>query len=158
MPIDLEPWLFRRIVQEIPEAVVFADRTGVIRLWNSGAETMFGYSAGEVVGQTLDLIIPDRLRPRHWDGYHKVMATGVTRYGRELLATPAIRKDGRRISIEFSITLVKEDTGNVLGAAAIIRDVTARWEKEKAQRQSGARLAAPKADKEGAAAGQLGDS
>jgi PAS domain S-box-containing protein len=146
MPIDPEPSLFRRIVQEMPEAVVFADRTGVIRLWNSGAETMFGYSAGEAVGQSLDLIIPERLRPRHWDGFDKVMGTGVTRYGRELLATPAIRKDGRRISIEFSIILLKEDTGNVQGAAAIIRDVTARWEKEKAQRQSAARSAAPKRD------------
>ncbi len=136
-PIDPQAWLFQRIVQEIPEAVIFADRTGVIRLWNSGAETMFGYSAGEAVGQSLDMIIPERLRPRHWDGYHKVIASGVTRYARELLATPAIRKDGRRISIEFSITLLKEDTGKVLGAAAIIRDVTARWETEKAQRQSG---------------------
>ena len=135
-PIDPQTRLFRSIVQEIPEAVIFADRTGVIRLWNSGAETMFGYSAGEAVGQSLDMIIPERLRPRHWDGYHKVIASGVTRYARELLATPAIRKDGRRISIEFSITLLKEDTGEVLGAAAIIRDVTARWEKEKAQRQS----------------------
>jgi PAS domain S-box-containing protein len=77
------------------------------------------------------------------------MATGVTRYGRELLATPAIRKDGRRISIEFSITLFKEDGGNVVGAAAVVRDVTTRWEKEKAQRQSAARAAAPKTDKEG---------
>jgi PAS domain S-box-containing protein len=136
MTIDDQAWLFRRIVQEMPEAVVFADATGVIRLWNNGAETMFGYSAGEVVGQTLDLIIPERLRSRHWEGYHKVMATGVTRYGRELLATPAIRKDGRRISIEFSIALLKEDAGKVLGAAAVVRDVTARWEREKAQRQS----------------------
>lgn len=144
MPIDSEAWIFRRIVQEMPEAVIFADRTGVIQLWNSGAETMFGYSAGEAVGQTLDMIIPERLRPRHWDGYHKVMATGVTRYGRELLATPAIRKDGKRISIEFSITLFREDTGAVLGAAAVVRDVTARWEKEKAQRQSEARPTEPK--------------
>ena len=134
MTIDAQ--LFRRIVQEMPEAVILADATGVIQLWNSGAETMFGYSAGEVVGQTLDQIIPERLRSRHWEGYHKVMATGVTRYGRELLATPAIRKDGQRISIEFSITLLKEDGGKVLGAAAVVRDVTARWEREKAQRQS----------------------
>ena len=146
MTIDAQAWLFRRLVQEIPEAVIFADPKGLIQLWNSGAETMFGYSAGEVVGQTLDLIIPDRLRPRHWDGYEKVMATGVTRYGRELLATPAMRKDGRRISIEFSITVLKEDGGKVLGAAAVVRDVTARWEKEKAKRQSAAQPAAPKQD------------
>jgi PAS domain S-box-containing protein len=146
MTTDPQAWLFQRLVQEIPEAVIFADPTGVIRLWNSGAETMFGHSAGEAVGQTLDLIIPDRLRPRHWDGYHKVIATGVTRFGRELLATPAIRKDGRRISIEFSIALLKDDAGKVLGAAAVVRDVTARWEKEKAQRESAARPAAPKRD------------
>jgi PAS domain S-box-containing protein len=141
MTTDSQAWLFQRIVQEMPEAVIFADATGVIRLWNSGAENMFGFSAGEAVGQTLDLIIPERLRPRHWDGYHKVMGTGVTRYGRELLATPAIRKDGRRISIEFSIALLKEDAGKVLGAAAVVRDVTARWEKEKTLRQSAAQPA-----------------
>ena len=146
MTIDDQAWLFRRLVQEMPEAVIFADPKGVVRLWNSGAETLFGYSAGEIVGQTLDLIIPERLRPRHWEGFDKVMATGVTRYGRELLATPAIRKDGRRISIEFSITLLKEEGGKVLGAAAVVRDVTARWEKEKARRQSAAPPAAPKRD------------
>jgi PAS domain S-box-containing protein len=86
----------------------------------------------------LDLIIPERQRPRHWEGYRKVMATGETRYGRELLAGPAQRKDGTRISLEFSIALLRDDRGEVLGAAAILRDVTARWEREKTLR---ARLA-----------------
>jgi len=135
VPTDPHGWLVGRILQEAPEAVIFADRGGVIRLWNRGAETMFGYSSDEAVGQTLDLIIPERFRPRHWDGYHAVMATGITRYGRELLAVPAIRKDGQRISLEFSITVLRDETGEVLGAAAIIRDVTARWERERAERQ-----------------------
>lgn len=128
------PWLFQRIVDEMPEAVVVSDRAGVILLWNRGAEVMFGHSAAEAVGQTLDLIIPERYRARHWEGYRTVMATGVTRYGTELLAVPAIRKDGRRISLEFSIALLRDDSGALAGAAAIIRDVTARWEREQAAR------------------------
>jgi PAS domain S-box-containing protein len=123
-------WLFRRIVEEMPEAVIFADRHGVVRLWNRGAETMFGYSAVEALGQSLDLIIPERFRTRHWDGYRQVMATGVTGYGQRLLAVPAMRKDGQRISIEFSIALLKDDRGEVAGAAAVVRDVTARWQAE----------------------------
>ena len=123
-------WLFRRIVEEMPEAVIFADREGVVRLWNSGATTLFGYSADEALGQSLDLIIPERFRARHWEGYRQVMATGVTSYGQRLLAVPAMRKDGQRISIEFSIALMKDEHGMVAGAVAIVRDVTARWEAE----------------------------
>lgn len=131
--------LFRRIVEEMPEAVIFADRQGVVRLWNRGAETIFGYSAAEATGQSLDLIIPERFRARHWDGYRHVMATGVTSYGQRLLAVPAMRKDGQRISIEFSIALLKDGRGDVTGALAVVRDVTARWQ---AERERNARLAA----------------
>jgi len=138
-PLPLPAQLCQQLVAEAPDAIIFADRAGVIRLWNRGAEALFGYTAAEAVGQTLDLIIPERLRARHWEGYHRVMATGVTRYGRELLAVPAVHKDGRRISLEFTVTLLRDETGAPLGAAAIIRDVTARWEHEKALR---ARLAA----------------
>jgi PAS domain S-box-containing protein len=133
----LPPWLFQRVVESMPEAVVVSDGDGVIRFWNSGAEAMFGYTAAEAVGQTLDIIIPERFRARHWEGYRTVMSTGVTRYGRELLAVPAIRKDGRRISLEFSIALLRDDDGALAGAVAIIRDVTARWEREQAARARG---------------------
>jgi PAS domain S-box-containing protein len=133
-PVSPE-WLARRIVAEMPEAVIFADRDGVIQLWNRGAEAMFGYAATEAVGRTLDLIIPERHRSRHWEGYKNVMRSGSTRYGSELLAVPAVRKDGGRISIEFSIALLRGETGDVLGAAAVIRDVTARWEREKLVRE-----------------------
>ena len=128
------PWLFQRIVEEMPEAVVVSNRAGVIVLWNHAAEVMFGHSAAEAMGQSLDLIIPERYRARHWEGYRAVMASGATRYGHELLAVPAIRKDGRRISLEFSIALLRDDRGELAGAAAIIRDVTARWEREQASR------------------------
>ena len=128
------PWLFQRIVEEMPEAVIVSDRAGVIVFWNRAAEVMFGHSAAEAIGQSLDLIIPERYRVRHWAGYRTVMSTGVTRYGHELLAVPAIRKDGRRISLEFSIALLRGNSGELAGAAAIIRDVTARWERERASR------------------------
>ena len=131
--------LFRQIVEEMPEAVIFADREGMVRLWNRAAETMFGHSADEALGQSLDLIVPERFRARHWEGYRHVMATGVTSYGQRLLAVPAMRKDGQRISIEFSIALLKDERGEVTGAAAVVRDVTARWQAERELRR---RLAA----------------
>src|SRR5262245_6703055 len=132
-------WLCREIVDRAQDAIILADRDDVIRLWNSGAEAMFGYRAEEAVGQTLDLIIPERLRARHWAGYHKAMATGATRYDRQVLAVPATRKDGTSISVEFTIAVLHEPTGTLLGPAAIVRDVTARWEQERALKK---RLAA----------------
>jgi glycine cleavage system H protein len=124
-------WICQQIVEKTQDAIVFADRDGIIRLWNSGAEATFGYKANEALGQSLDLIIPDRLREQHWKGYHRVMKTGSTRYARELLEVPAIRKDGTRFPIEFTITLLRDTTGELLGAVAIMRDVTVRLQKEK---------------------------
>lgn len=135
-------WLCQRIVEGTPDAIIFADREGRIQLWNSGAEAVFGYRAEEALGQPLDLIVPENLRARHWEGYRKAMSTGVTRFGRELLAVPATRKDGTRISLEFSILLVRDDAGAVLGPVAIIRDVTVRWQREKALKQQLAALEA----------------
>jgi PAS domain S-box-containing protein len=131
------PLLFQQIIEGMAEAVIVSDRNGVIIFWNPAAEAMFGYSAAEAIGQSLDLIIPERFRARHWAGYRAVMSTGITRYGRELLAVPAMRKDSRRISLEFSIVLLRDEGGDVAGAGAIIRDVTARWERERAARTSG---------------------
>ena len=125
-------WLSQQIVEHTPDAVIFADHEGLVRLWNMGAEVMFGYTADEVIGKNLELIIPERLRQRHNEGYAKTMQTGETRYGGgELLAVPATRKDGTRISIEFSIALLKDDAGKVLGAIAVLRDVSGRWQKER---------------------------
>ncbi len=128
-------WLSERIVKSNSDAILFADREGLIRLWNEGAEAMFGYSAAEAEGKSLDLIIPENLRGRHWEGYHKVMASGVTRYGTELLSAPGIKKDGTRLSLEFSMVIVKGEEGAVLGTGAIIRDITVRFQKEKALKE-----------------------
>ncbi|MBZ5550113.1 MAG: PAS domain S-box protein [Acidobacteriia bacterium] len=130
--------LCESIVEQSPIAIVVGDREGIVRLWNAGAETMFGWSAEEALGKSMDMIIPEKHRPRHWEGYDQVMGTGVTKYGRNLLAVPALTKDGRRISIEFNVVLLKDAEGRVLGIAATMQDVTARWERDKALR---ARLA-----------------
>ena len=130
--------LYRQIVEGSPDAFILGDRSGKIRLWNAGAAAIFGFTAEEAVGQSMDLIIPERLRGRHWEGYDRVMGTRVTKYGRNLLAVPALTKDGRRISIEFNVVLLKDAEQRVLGIAATMQDVTARWERDKALR---ARLA-----------------
>jgi len=140
MTLAVDPdWLCRRIVEESPLAVLYGDREGRIRFWNAAAESIFGYKADEVLGQSMDLIIPERQRPRHWEGWDRVMATGVTRYGHDVLAVPAQKKDGTRISVEFYILLLRAPTGEILGAAAILQDVTARWQQQKELK---ARLAA----------------
>jgi len=134
-----QEWLCRRTVEESRDAVVFADREGLIRLWNPGAAAMFGYAPAEALGQPLDMIIPENLRARHTAGYRRVMAGGATRYAREVLAVPGLRKDGARLSLEFTIALIRDEAGHLLGAAAIIRDVTARFERDRELRR---RLAA----------------
>jgi PAS domain S-box-containing protein len=128
-------WLCRKIVEQSPDAIIFADREGIIKLWNTGAEAIFGHSSEETLGQSLDIIIPERLRQRHWQGYRTVMSTGVTRYGRELLAVPAMRRDGVLISVEFSMVLLRNSAAEIVGSAAIVRDVTACWQREKALKE-----------------------
>ncbi|MCJ7806459.1 MAG: PAS domain S-box protein [Clostridia bacterium] len=127
--------IYRQIIENSQDAILFANRNGIIDLWNSGAEEIFGYKKEEAIGKSLDLIIPEKLRQRHWEGYHKVMETGESRYGKELLKVPAIRKDGTSISVEFTIMLVRNLQNKIMGTAAIIRDVTERWKQEKELKQ-----------------------
>ena len=130
--------LCQQLVQECNDAIVYSDREGIIRSWNRGAEVMLGFSAEEAIGQSLDIFIPENQRARHWEGYFKVMQSGVTRYATDLLSAPALRKDGTRVSTEFSMTIIRSAAGEIAGTAAVMRDVTVRWQKEKALR---ARLA-----------------
>lgn len=123
--------IYRQIVDLSQDGIIFTDRDGNIRLWNLGAETIFGYTREEAIGNGLDLIIPEKLRQRHWEGYDKVMETGKSRYRKELLKVPAIRNNGTRISVEFTIMLVRNLENEIVGTAAIIRDVTERWKQEK---------------------------
>ncbi|MGH3384505.1 MAG: PAS domain S-box protein [Nocardioidaceae bacterium] len=133
MTDGLDQGLAERIVAESSDAIIFAGRDGVIRLWNAGAERLFGHQARSAIGQSLELIIPERLRQRHWDGWDRVMATGETKYGTEPLSVPGVRADGSRVSLEFSITILR-DGGEIVGIAAILRDVTQRWEQDRALR------------------------
>jgi|SRR5215211_2604546 len=128
------------LVEETDHAVIMAGADGAIRFWNPAATAMFGHSREEALGRSLDLIIPDKLRDRHWDGYHRVMATGETEYTGRTLAVPALRADGTRISVEFTVTLLHDGDGAVAGIAAIIRDVTAQWEEQRTLRRRLAEL------------------
>src|SRR5882757_7423964 len=131
----MEPNFAETLVAKMPDALVYADSNGLIRLWNDGAARMFGYTAAEAIGQNLDLIIPASLRERHWSGFHATMRTGQTRYGEgQILSVPAVRKDGTRISVAFTIVPFMDDTGRMTGIAAIMRDDTARFEETRALR------------------------
>ena len=140
--------LAARIVAASSDAILYADRDGVVRLWNRGCEETFGWSAGEALGRSMDLIVPERLRGRHWDGWAKVMETGVTRYGKDVLAVPAARKDGRPLSIEFTIALHRGADGRIEGASAVIRDVPARWNQDRELRLRLAEAEAKRAARE----------
>jgi PAS domain S-box-containing protein len=128
--------LARLVLDEAPDAIVFADAAGLIRFWNRGAERIFGFTRAEAVGRSLDIIIPERLRARHWEGYRQTMASGRSRYGEgDLLAVPGLRKDGTQLSLEFTIIPVHDAGGRMDGVAAILRDVTARFEELKRLRK-----------------------
>ena len=124
-----------RLVDGLADAVIVADADGTITYWNGAAERIFGWSAAETIGRSLDVIIPERQRGAHWDGYHKVMATGHTRYGDDLLRVPSLHADGERRSIAFTVTLLTDAAGAVTGIAAVVRDETQRWSEERDLRQ-----------------------
>jgi len=135
-PVFTHQSISRAILAAAGDAIVASDRDGIIQFWNPGAERIFGYGADQAVGRSLDLMIPERLRPRHWEGYRKVMATGQSRYGAgELLSVPGLRRDGSPLSIEFTIAPIHSEQGEIIGLVAVMRDVTARFEETKRLRQ-----------------------
>jgi PAS domain S-box-containing protein len=119
--------LCRGIVEAASEAIIFADRDGRIRLWNRGAELVFGYTPAEVIGQSLDVIIPERLRRAHWDAYDRSLETGRTKHTDRVLTTRSMHKSGSKLYVDLSFGLVKDENGLVLGAFAIGRDCTSRY-------------------------------
>ncbi|MBV8755379.1 MAG: PAS domain-containing protein [Hyphomicrobiales bacterium] len=134
--MDIAQALAQSILATRSDAIVATDRDGVITFWNPGAERIFQHAAAEAVGRSLDLIIPERLRARHWSGYRQFIATGRSRYGEgDLLAVPGVRKDGSRVSLEFTIVPLTDPDGRIAGVAALMRDVTARFEETRELRR-----------------------
>jgi PAS domain S-box-containing protein len=125
--------LIEAILSTQSDAIIATDRGGIIDFWNPGAERIFGFSADEAVGHSLDLIIPENLRDRHWDGFNRVMATGESHYGHgDLLSVPALTKGGQRISVEFTIMMLKDEQLHPAGTVAVLRDVTKRFDEMRA--------------------------
>jgi PAS domain S-box-containing protein len=142
--MDLSDFLASAVLSTRSDAIIAADTDGIIRFWNPGAERIFGHSAADAVGRSLDLIIPERLRQRHWDGYRHTMKTGGRRYGEgDMLAVPALHKNGTTLSIEFTIMPVKDESGRAIGMGAIIRDVTKRFDEMRELKRKLAGLGRP---------------
>lgn len=126
LTVDLQ-----QLVAGAGDGIMVCDGTGAITLWNPAAERIFGFTEAEALGQSLDLIIPQRQRQRHWDGYQKTMETGVTKYGADVLKVPALHKDGHTLSIAFTVSMLKTAEGEVSGVVAIVRDETSRFAEER---------------------------
>jgi PAS domain S-box-containing protein len=122
---------FEKLANAMGDGVVISDAKGDIVFWNASAERIFGYSASEALGKSLDIITPERFRARHWDGYKKSMETGTTRYGSTLLTVPALHKEGKALSIAFTVAMLTDEDGNVGAIAAIVRDDTERFQTDR---------------------------
>jgi len=139
LPAEID---LQQLVEVIGDAIIASDPGGVITMWNPAAERIFGFTASEALGQSLDLIIPDKQRKRHWDGYHKTMQTGQTRYATDVLRVPAINKAGQRLSIAFTVALLYSAEQQVTGIVAVVRDETTRFNEERSMRKRLAELEA----------------
>lgn len=143
---DTSAWnpsrLGERIMAQMHEAIIVVDREEIVRLWNAGAENLFGYAANEILGKNLDLIVPERLRQAHSSGFRKAVATGNTKYGGKVMTTRSVHKSGEKIYVDLSFTLLRDDSGKVMGVCAVARDCTASYLASRAQ-GAGATSAAP---------------
>jgi PAS domain S-box-containing protein len=143
---ELSDLLTRSLLSSRSDAIVVADRDGIIRFWNPGAERIFGHTADETIGRSLDLIIPERLRERHWQGFRHTVATGQSRYGEgDLLSVPALHKNGTTLSVEFTIVPLQDEQGAMRGMAAVMRDVTKRFDEMRKLKRQLAELTKPSA-------------
>ena len=140
MSAEMQDAVYRRIVEQTTDAVIFADREGLIRIWNRGAEAVFGYPAAEALGQSLDIVIPEELRKRHWEGYDRAIEAGRTRLGSRVLVTRGLHRDGSRLYVDLSFAVIVDDEGRAEGALAVGRNVTERYLADRALRKRVAEL------------------
>ena len=127
------------LLQQLPVSVIVSDREGKIVVWNAASEALFGFTASEAIGQSLDLIIPEHLRKAHWDGFDRSLASGTTKYAGKVMTTRAVHKDGRKLYVDFSFGIVKDASGAVTAVTAVGRDGTERFLREKEQRANAAK-------------------
>ena len=132
----------KALLEVLADAVMVCDAQGKIVLWNPACERLFGHTEAEALGQSMDIIIPERLRKRHWEGYDKTMATGITKYGQDTLRVPAVDKAGKSLSIAFTVAMLHGPDGKVSAIASVIRDETARFNEERALKKRVAELEA----------------
>jgi PAS domain S-box-containing protein len=125
----------KAVVEAVGDAVVACDEAGAITLWNPAAERLFGFSETEALGASLDIIIPERMRKRHWDGYHETMKTGITKYGHDVLRVPALNKAGGTLSVSFTVAMLVTDDRKVATIVAVMRDETAQFQEARALRK-----------------------
>jgi PAS domain S-box-containing protein len=132
----MQPTLdFQALVAGVGDGVMASDSKGLITLWNPACVRMFGFTEAEALGQSLDLIIPQRQQKPHWDGYHKTMATGITKYGNDVLRVPAVHKDGHTLSIAFTVSMLHTAEGAVSAIVAVIRDESVKFAEERILRK-----------------------
>jgi len=122
---------YRQLVESSADAIMVCDAAGKITLWNAASTRMFGFTEDEALGQSLDIIIPQRQQARHWEGYHVTMASGITKYGASVLRVPALHRDGHTLSIAFTVSLMRDDAGLVTAIVAIVRDESEKFAKER---------------------------
>ena len=137
MELQYDPATFEAIVEQAPVSIILADREGLIRVWNRASEALFGFAAKEVLGRSLDVIIPEHLRQAHWEGYDRSLASGATKYSGRVMTTRALHKDGRKLYVDFSFAMLKDPSGTVVGAMATGRDATERYLAERERRMRG---------------------
>lgn len=131
---------FRQLVEAVGDAVMAADASGAITLWNPACERIFGHTEAEAMGKSLDMIIPQRQQQRHWDGFAKTMASGKTKYGTTVLRVPAVHKDGHSLSIAFSVAMLFTPEQKVDSIVAVVRDESAKFAEDRALRKRLAEL------------------
>jgi len=131
---------YQQLVETSADAIMVCNAAGKITLWNAASERMFGHTAREAMGQSLDIIIPQRQQARHWEGYHVTMASGITKYGTSVLRVPAVHKDGHTLSIAFTVSLLNDAAGQVSAIVAIVRDESVKFAQERALRERIAKL------------------
>ena len=128
------PAAFAAMFDQVPVSLIVSDREGRIIAWNRASEALFGFAVADVVGKSLDVIIPEHLRDAHWKGYDRSLASGETKYAGQVMTTRAMHKDGRKLYVDFSFAMLKAERGQVVGAMAAGRDATQRFLAERARR------------------------